>query len=335
MVIAVTMGDPYGIGPEIVLKSLADSKIRALAGYLVLGSRRALEWNASRAGIQWSARAVDKPEDAAPEELSILDDARLDWNERSLGKATPEGGNASALWIKRATELCLSHVCDAMVTAPISKEALWASGHKFQGHTELLAHLTDSPRAVMMLVGDGLRVAMVTSHVALKDVPSLITPSDVLQTLTILNAGLSDLMGIPSPKIGVCALNPHAGEGGLFGDEEAKDIVPAIEQARAKGIDCSGPFPADTLLHKAWKGEFDAVVAMYHDQGIAPLKLVAFETGVNVTLGLPIIRTSPDHGTAYDIAGKGTADPRSMKEAIRLAVAMASTRQKLRETQAR
>lgn len=324
MIIAVTMGDPFGIGPEIILKSLSDGEIRKRAGYLLLGSRQAIEWNAARLGLPWEGKAIDTPGHAVAGEISILDDGKFEWNERSCGKPTFEGGAASGRWIIQATELSLSHTCNAMVTAPISKEALWESGYKFQGHTEFLAHLTDAPRAVMMLVGEGLRVALVTTHTALKDVPSLITKADVLVTILITNTALADLMGMERPRIGVCALNPHAGEGGLFGDEESREIAPAIDQARDRGVDCTGPFPADTLLHKAWKGEFDAVVAMYHDQGLVSLKLIAFETGVNVTLGLPIIRTSPDHGTAYDIAGKGIADPRSMKEAIKLAVDMAS-----------
>jgi len=324
MIIAVTMGDPFGIGPEIILKSLSDDDIRKRAGYLILGSRQAIEWNATRLGIPWEGKAIDEPGHAVAGEISIFDDGKFEWHKGSIGKSTRGGGAASGRWIIQATELSLSHTCNAMVTAPISKEALWKSGHKFQGHTEFLAHMTDAPRAVMMLVGEGLRVALVTTHTALKDVPSLITKANVLVTILITNTALADLMGMERPRIGVCALNPHAGEGGLFGDEESREIAPAIDQARDRGVDCTGPFPADTLLYKAWKGEFDAVVAMYHDQGLVSLKLIAFETGVNVTLGLPIIRTSPDHGTAYDIAGKGIADPRSMKEAIKLAVDMAS-----------
>jgi len=323
MIIAITMGDPYGIGPEVIIKSLSDSRIKSLAGYLILGSKEAMDWTAGRLGIDWQPRLVSHPQEAPEGEISLLDDLEFEWDERSVGKAVAEGGAAAAHWIVLATEFNLDDRCAAMVTAPISKEALWKSGHRFQGHTEFLAHLTDTPRVVMMLVGGGLRVALVTTHTALKNVPSLITKPGILHTISITNESLIRLWGIERPRIAVCALNPHAGEGGLFGEEEAREIAPAIEQAREQRIDCSGPYPADTILHRVHKGEFDAVVAMYHDQGLVALKLIAFETGVNVTLGLPIIRTSPDHGTAYDIAGKSLADPRSMKEAIKLAASMA------------
>ena len=285
--IAITMGDPYGIGPEIILKSLADDEIKKLAGFLVFGSRGAMEWSADRLGITWSVKVIKSAEDAPDGGIAILDDGRFRWERSSVGKVTPEGGEASARWITEAAKVCLSGKCDAMVTAPISKEALWTSGNQFAGHTELLAHLTRSSRAVMMLIGGGLRVALVTTHTSLKRVPALISKGSVLNALITVHAGLSGLMGIEHPKISVCALNPHAGEGGLFGDEETREIAPAIEEARKRGIDCLGPFPADTLFHAAWKGQFDVVVAMYHDQGLVPLKLLAFETGVNVTLAFP------------------------------------------------
>ncbi len=323
MIIAVTMGDPYGIGPEVVLKSLSDNEIRSLAGYLILGSKEALDWTAARLEMDWQPRIVSRAQEAPEGQVSLLDDLEFEWDEQNVGKPTAQGGGAAAHWIMLAAEFSLSDDCAAMVTAPISKEALWKSGHRFQGHTEFLAHLTNSPRVVMMLVGGGLRVALVTTHTPLKAVPSLITMPDVLYTIQLTNESLKGLWGITHPRIAVCGLNPHAGEGGLFGEEEAREIAPAIKEARKHRIDCTGPYPADTIFHRVHKGEFDAVVAMYHDQGLVALKLIAFETGVNVTLGLPIIRTSPDHGTAYDIAGKSLADPSSMKEAIKLAASLA------------
>lgn len=215
-------------------------------------------------------------------------------------------------------DLALSKQVDGIVTAPISKEALKMAGLKWRGHTEMLADLTGTKDYAMMLIGGPLRVILVTIHTALRNVPDLITRQKVTRTIRLAKRAC-DMLGIRNPRIAVAGLNPHAGENGIFGDEEIRKIVPAVREAIKGGIPVSGPFPPDTIFHKAYDGDFDIIVCMYHDQGLIPLKMIAFEKGVNVTVGLPFIRTSPDHGTAYDIAWKGIADPSSMIEAIKLA----------------
>ena len=228
-------------------------------------------------------------------------------------------------YITEAARLCITGEAAAMATAPINKEALNRAGHKYPGHTELLAELTGTGDFVMMLAGDRLRVTLVTIHEALKNVPQLVTFDKVLSTIRITHRDV-DRYFRKNPRIAVLALNPHCGEGGLFGDEEERVIKPAVEAARREGINCVGPLSADTLFHFAVEGGYDAVVCMYHDQGLIPLKLLHFEDGVNVTLGLPIIRTSVDHGTAYDLAGSGKASDASMAAAIRMAAEMADVR---------
>jgi 4-hydroxythreonine-4-phosphate dehydrogenase len=233
-------------------------------------------------------------------------------------KPTAEGGRACVSYIKRAVELVISKQVDAIVTAPISKEALKMAGLKWPGHTEMLADLTRTKDYAMMLIGEHLRVILVTIHTALKNVPDLITKQKILKTIRLAKKACN-MLGIKNPIIAVAGLNPHAGEAGIFGDEEIKKIIPAVKEAVKEGIPVSGPYPPDTVFHKAYKGNIDIVVCMYHDQGLIPLKMIAFDKGVNVTVGLPFIRTSPDHGTAYDIAWKGIANPSSMIEAIKLA----------------
>jgi 4-hydroxythreonine-4-phosphate dehydrogenase len=212
---------------------------------------------------------------------------------------------------------------DAMITAPINKEAMGRAGYSYPGHTEFLAKLTRVKNPIMMLAGDNLKVALVTTHCPLKKIPDLITFQKILTTIEIVHSSLKQYFGLDSPKIAVAALNPHGGEGGLFGDEEKKIILPAIKEALNLGIDVEGPFPSDSLFYHAAKGKYHLVICMYHDQGLIPLKLLNFHNAVNVTLGLPIIRISPDHGTAYDIAGKGIANPSSMLKALELAARMA------------
>jgi 4-hydroxythreonine-4-phosphate dehydrogenase len=239
-----------------------------------------------------------------------------------FGKPTPDSGDAMFRYITEAARLCLADEVAGMGTAPISKEALNHAGHHYPGHTELLAELTGTREFVMMLAGDWLRVTLVTIHEALRDVPRLVTYENVLATIRITSRDV-DRYFRKNPRLAVLALNPHSGEGGLFGDEEERVIRPAVEAARREGIDVVGPLSADTLFHFAAEGMYDVVVCMYHDQGLIPLKLLHFDDGVNVTLGLPIIRTSVDHGTAYDLAGTGTASDASMAAAIRMAAAMA------------
>jgi 4-hydroxythreonine-4-phosphate dehydrogenase len=250
-------------------------------------------------------------------ELSTLSDADLIY-----GKPTEASGTAMFSYITEAVRLCLSGEAAGMATAPINKEAMNRAGHKYPGHTELLAELTGTEEYVMMLAGDRLRVTLVTIHEALRLVPSLITKERVLSTIRITHRDVHAYFH-RNPRLAVLSLNPHCGEAGLFGDEESRIIAPAIAAARAEGIDAVGPLSADTLFHFAAKGEYDAVVCMYHDQGLIPLKLLHFYDGVNITLGLPIIRTSVDHGTAYDLAGSGEASHRSMAAAVMTAARMA------------
>ena len=233
------------------------------------------------------------------------------------------GGLAAAHYVEKGADLALSGTIQGLVTAPISKEALNLAGYKFPGHTEFLAHKAGHPPVVMMLAGPRLRVVLVTIHEALAKVPSLLTPERIVTTARITHQSLKQYFGMAEPRLAVSALNPHAGEAGLFGDEEKTIIEPAIQQAHHQGIRLSGPHPPDTLFFRAANGEFDAVVCMYHDQGLIPFKLLHFQDGVNVTLGLPFIRTSVDHGTAYDLAGKNQADHQSLRAAIRMASNMA------------
>jgi 4-hydroxythreonine-4-phosphate dehydrogenase len=261
--------------------------------------------------------------DPGPGKLDVLDLQNVNLASHDWGKPNFASGAAVVDYIRRAVSLTLDRQADALVTAPISKEMMNAAGHRYAGHTELLADLTHTRDYGMMFVGGGLRVILATIHVALKDVPRHITTPSVLKTLRLAHKAMR-YFGFEAPRIGVAALNPHAGEGRLFGSEEWDVILPAIIKARDEGIHASDPLPADTLFYKARNNYYDIVVAMYHDQGLAPLKMLAFGNAVNVTVGLPIIRTSVDHGTAYDIAGKGCADPASLLEAVKLAAKMAT-----------
>jgi 4-hydroxythreonine-4-phosphate dehydrogenase len=257
--------------------------------------------------------------------LDVLNLSLVNLATHSWGNPDASSGTAVVAYIKRAVELTLRQEAAAIVTAPISKAMMNAAGYHYAGHTELLADLTQSKEYGMLFVGGGLRVILATIHIALKDVPRHINTATVLKTLRLAQIAMRSF-GIENPRIGVAALNPHAGEGRLFGNEEWDEILPAVIKARGEGIDASEPIPADTLFYKARNNFYDIVVAMYHDQGLAPLKMLAFGNAVNVTVGLPIIRTSVDHGTAYDIAGKGCADPASLWEAVKLAASMASSR---------
>lgn len=322
--IAVTMGDPAGIGPEVVIKALNSPEIKSLCLPLVIGNKNILDKALKLLGLQLKIKTINSPSELKKEDgvLWLLD---IDNDMKFVkGKPSRQGGMASYLFIKKAASLALKKEVDAIVTAPISKEALKLSGIPYPGHTEMLSNLTKTKDYRMMLIGGPLRVILVTTHTALRNVPNLITKDRVYKTI-LLAKRACDMLGIKKPKIAVSGLNPHAGEAGLFGNEEIKIISPVVKQAKKKGISVSGPFPPDTLFLRASRGEFDIVVSMYHDQGLIPLKLLGFETGVNVTVGLPIIRTSPDHGTAYDIAWKGIANPGSMIEAIKTAVILEKT----------
>lgn len=313
--IAITMGEPGGVGPEVAVK--AARRMKDICTPLIVGDKTVIE--EALCMLKLPVRLIIVEEAAAPEPdaLQIIHTGPSGGYEK--GKPTEAGGRASVAAIRRALELTLSGKADALATAPVSKEALRMAGFPWPGHTEMLAELTGTTEYAMMLMGGPLRVILVTIHEALRDVPSLVTRESVLKTLRLaLRAGR--MLSIERPRLAVAGLNPHAGEAGLFGEEEAESIIPAMQEARAEGIPAEGPFPPDTVFWRASRGEFDIVVSMYHDQGLIPLKLLAFETGVNVTVGLPVIRTSPDHGTAYDIAWKGRAKPSSMVEAVKAAV---------------
>lgn len=322
------MGDPAGIGPEVIAKAMASRTVRQLCRPIVIGSLPVMERVIKSLGLKLQTVRVAGHE-AVPTRPGTV--AVLDPLESPLGKFTPgvaaaETGAASVAFIKKGVELAQLGCIDGIVTAPINKEAINLAGCQYPGHTELLADLTQAKESGMMIVGGPLRIMFVTTHVAIKLLSSLLTQAKVEQGIRLAHLALTELFGIKRPRIGVAALNPHAGEHGLFGDEEARVILPASRAAQAQGICASDPLPADTLFGKAVKGQYDGIVAMYHDQGLIPLKLVAFGTCVNLTVGLPIIRTSVDHGTAFDIVGKGIADPGSLLEAIKLAAKLAARR---------
>jgi 4-hydroxythreonine-4-phosphate dehydrogenase len=325
--LAVTMGDPCGIGPELILRLLANRRARAAARYLVIGNRDILEkiahaFDLSMLGIE----DVTVEDDLCRRRTMILDAVPCASSLALKAKATAVGGRASIQWIETAIELAKTSRVAGMVTAPINKESIHRGGSDWPGHTELLATRTGVRKPVMMMIGGGLRAALVTTHAGIADLPRLITKKNVLETLRITSRDLRRHFGLRRPRIVVCGFNPHAGEAGRFGSEEARVIAPAIKQARSEGIACSGPTPADVVFTRRHMARFDAVVAMYHDQANIPVKLLAVETGVNVTLGLPIIRTSPDHGTAFEIVKRGVADVRSMVEAACMAANMATMR---------
>jgi 4-phospho-D-threonate 3-dehydrogenase / 4-phospho-D-erythronate 3-dehydrogenase len=326
--LGITMGDPAGIGPEVVAKALALAKVRGLCRPLVIGSFPVMQQTVKSLKLKMNVIRVEGHEALTPRgnHLAVLDPLDHPLGRFPRGVAAPETGEASVLFIKKAVELAQLGCIDGVVTAPINKEAINMAGCHFPGHTELLADLTKAQESGMMIVGGPLRIMFVTTHVAIKDLPALLTQAKIEKAIRLAHLALRDLFGIKKPRIGVAALNPHAGEHGLFGDEETRVILPAARSAQAHGICASDPLPADTLFGKAARGDYDGVVALYHDQGLIPLKLVAFGTCVNLTVGLPIIRTSVDHGTAFDIVGKGIADPGSLVEAITLAATLVARR---------
>ena len=322
------MGDPGGIGPEVALRGVIRPEVLSLCRPILVGRRDVMEKALGLLHLPLRLRTISSPSASRPKEglIELIEIEQKGAFE--LGVSSSAGGIAAYLSIEKAVELALSGEVQAICTAPISKESLKLAGLPWPGHTEMLAELTASEDYAMMLIGGGLRVILVTIHTALKSVPHAITKDSVLKTIRMAKRACQ-MLGIDIPSIAVAGLNPHAGEAGMFGDEEARAIAPAIEKAKAMGISASGPHPPDTIFHRAAKGEFDIVVCMYHDQGLIPLKLLAFDKGVNVTVGLPIIRTSPDHGTAFDIAWKGlqapwkgVANPSSMTEALKLAATL-------------
>jgi 4-hydroxythreonine-4-phosphate dehydrogenase len=317
-IIGITMGDATGVGPEVVVKSLTHDIVFKQCRPLVIGDARRLEEANAIVGANMKVRRIEDPSQAQaqPGTIDCIDLGLIPAG-LPFGKLSAIAGDAAYQYIARAVELAQARKIDAICTAPLNKEALHAGGHKYPGHTEMLADLTGVPEVSMMLVAPQLRVIHVTTHIGIIDAIRRIEPGLVQRTIERGNATLVKA-GIEHPRIGVCGINPHAGENGLFGyGEEEEKIMPAIAILQARGLDITGPLPADTLFYRAGRGDFDLVVAMYHDQGHGPVKVLGLEAGVNVTVGLDVIRTSVDHGTAFDIAGKGIADERSLLEALR------------------
>ncbi|MGB0716961.1 MAG: 4-hydroxythreonine-4-phosphate dehydrogenase PdxA, partial [Phycisphaerae bacterium] len=318
--IGVTMGDPAGIGPEVVVKALADPEVRALGRFLIFGIDECLYDAAEQAGIKpfWFRVSSDQASriDSGVVVADFDDFAGKKWRPP---RPRAEGGAASLAFVDAAIEAAKGGAIDAIATAPIHKTSWKLAGCRFPGHTEKLADACKCNRFAMAFVGGGLRIALASVHVGLFELRNRFNLGMVFTPIDLLHRSLTGWFGLEHPRIAVAGLNPHAGEDGLFGDEEARVIEPAMQMARNAGIDVEGPFPADTLFTPRMRTRFDGIVAMYHDQGLIPIKMLAFDTAVNLTLGLPIIRTSVDHGTAFDIAHTSRADATSMKEAIRLA----------------
>ncbi len=327
-ILALTMGDPVGVGPEIVVLALADPALYQVCRPLVLGDAPALERARRHLAPELIIHPVAGPAAGRyePGTLDFLPLSHLEPADLRYGRPTLTGGAAMVSYILAAVDLALTGQVAGMVTGPISKTAMNLSGYNYPGHTELLAARTGAAEVAMMLAGGAFRVVLATIHVPLAQVPGRLNEENLLRLFRLSTRTLKQDLGLSDPRLGVAALNPHGGEGGLFGREEEEIILPAVRRAQAEGLPVEGPFPADTLFWRHHQGEFAAVVAMYHDQGLIPLKLLHFMDAVNVTLGLPIIRTSVDHGTAYDLAGTGRAHPGSLKAAIRLAAEMARRR---------
>jgi 4-hydroxythreonine-4-phosphate dehydrogenase len=311
--VAVTLGDPAGVGPEIVARLCHDHLLRQSVELVVVGREMLLAAGAMAAGLPMP-------------KVEVVECGRA-W-EITPGSPSAHTGRQAGAFVEKAVEMCMAGQAHAMATAPISKHALQAAGYAETGHTSLLGRLLGVERPVMMLAGEKLRVVLCTIHCALAEVPRRLTSEAIVHVGLTTHQALTRYTDLPSPRLAVAGLNPHAGEEGIFGDEEARLIRPAVGALRGQGVEASGPYPPDTLFWRAVKGEFDAVVCMYHDQGLIPLKLLHFDDAINVTLGLPIIRTSVDHGTAFDIAGKGLANPASLRAAVAAAAAMARRAQR-------
>jgi 4-hydroxythreonine-4-phosphate dehydrogenase len=326
-IIAITMGDSSGIGPEIIAKALGDGKIYEMCNPIVIGDAGVMAAALKLVSPNIQVNPVDAIAQASFRLgiIDVLDLRNIDVNSLQRGKIDRNSGRAAVEYVKEAIDLAIKGDVDAIATAPLNKEAMNLAGFPYPGHTEILAETTGSKNYAMMLLAGSLRVVHVTTHISLRKACDSIKKERVATTIRLTDHAMKDL-GIARPRIAVAGLNPHAGEGGLFGTEEIEEIAPAIKECRSEEILAEGPFPPDTIFLRGKRGEFDAVVAMYHDQGHIPVKVLGFEEGVNVTIGLPIIRTSVDHGTAFDIAWRGVADARSMVEAIRVAAEMAKAR---------
>ncbi|WP_062238445.1 4-hydroxythreonine-4-phosphate dehydrogenase PdxA [Fictibacillus sp. FJAT-27399] len=327
--VGITMGDAAGVGPEIILKSLASTEIYELSRPFVIGDTRILERAKSYVNSHLTVQTITEDE---LENLNFTHgtvyclDLNLVPEDLPVGQVSPIAGHAAFEYLSKAIDLANKGKIDAICTGPLNKEALHKGGHKYPGHTEILAELTGTDEFSMMLSAPNLKVIHVTTHVGIIDAVKMINPERVYRVIKLADETLKK-SGIESPKIAVCGINPHAGENGLFGyGEEEEKVIPGVQRAQKEGVNVVGPLPADTLFFRTVRGDFDIVVAMYHDQGHGPVKVLGLDAGVNITIGLPIIRTSVDHGTAFDIAGKGIADEKSMTEALRQAVELAPKR---------
>ncbi len=325
-VIAISAGDPAGIGPEIILKALSSYEIRSAAHYVIFGLGELMNYTADQLEVNpfWTRLQHEEIHSELSQNVVIADYDEIDWSPGSKRRPGKVAGAASFQFVEDAIAMARAGTVDAVVTAPICKESWYLAGIKsFPGHTELLAERCFAKRYAMMFAGGPFRVTLATIHEGLFSIRNSLNIGKIYDAIDLTHQSLRKYFGIENPKIAVAGLNPHAGENGMFGDEESRLIEPAMVMARDHGMNVFGPMPADTLFHSALSGKYDAIIAMYHDQGLIPVKLLAFDKAVNVTLGLDIIRTSPDHGVAFDIAGKNIARPDSMTEAIKLAVDMA------------
>jgi len=333
-IIGITMGDPVGIGPEIVLLALEDPSLYKCCRPLVFGDIRILNAAGRCLNRPVILNRVKFPASGkyTSGSVDVINQTDLDPSKISWGNPSELTGRAMITYIKCAVDMAITGEIAAVVTGPINKSAMKMAGSKFLGHTEYIAHRTKSEHFVMMMAGKKLRVSLVTIHLSLKEAAASLTTENIFKTIEITHLALNTRFGLKKPRIAVAGLNPHAGEQGLFGSEEKDIITPAVRKAAEKGMEVFGPLPPDTVFYHAYKGQYDTVVCMYHDQGLIPFKLLHFMDGVNTTLGLPVIRTSVDHGTAYDIAGTGSADPGSMIAAIRMAASQADFLAEKQET---
>lgn len=311
--VLVTMGDPSGIGPEVVLRSLASPEIQRLANFFIIGSSFVLEGTRKRLKLR-------------PFLHKVLDLDNISPHQFRFGRVDKRYGRASIEYLEKALSMLKKDRTAALVTAPISKESINMAGFRYGGHTEFLAESTKTRRFAMMLMGGPLRVVLVTRHISMREVPRSITGKKIIEAIGLAHGFLARYLCKKHPKIAVTSLNPHGGEGGILGNEDKRIIAPAVNKARKRYRNLLGPMAPEAVFYEAYRGRVDGVICMYHDQALIPLKMIARDAGVNVTLGLPFVRTSPGHGTAFDIAGKGAADPSSMKEAIRVAVRLVKAR---------
>jgi 4-hydroxythreonine-4-phosphate dehydrogenase len=326
--IGITMGDPTGIGPEIIVKALSRKEPFQACRPIVFGDQEVLSRAIQIQSLSTTLEITEKiPEEGyLPEKIFLLPVSRLDITSLRFGQPDRACGEAMVRYIEEAVKWATRGALDAITTCPINKQAINAAGYSFPGHTELLGHLTQASPVAMMFLGSKWKIVLVTTHLPLKDVSRWITASRILSTLRLTDEGMKKYFAIAHPKMAVLGLNPHCGEGGLLGEEEKREVLPAIAEAKSLGMDVEGPFPADSFFSLSGRTVFDAVISMYHDQGLIPIKMLDFKEAVNFTLGLPFIRTSVDHGTAYDLAGKGLADPTNLVKAVLAAANLSKLR---------